>query len=253
MTLIQSRLAPQFAGLSFSDAPAVTIRSPARTLIAALFALIVVMMLTLSGSVLWELGLNYSGVTGAPASKIHPATYLAFATFGLLIAGRRNPASFFVTLLTRNPGALVFLVAIALLGLVIVLDARKGIATVFDTYLLAVMLSLIAAELDDRQLGRVEKLIHILLAANALVALLEYFMDQRIFPHRFDEIVFDWDKRSTGLLGHPLENAQLTGVYLMALVAGGGSSMPKLLRLPAILLQLAALVPFGGRTAWSRP
>jgi hypothetical protein len=41
----------------------------------------------------------------------------------------------------------------------------------------------------------------------------------------------------------------LTGVYLMALVAGGGSSMPRWLRLPAILLQLAALVPFGGRTA----
>jgi hypothetical protein len=249
MTFVRSPLAPQFAGLSFSDAPAVAVRPPARMVIGALFALIVVMMLTLSGSVLWELGLNYSGVTGAPASKIHPATYLAFATFGLLIVSRRNPASFFVSLLTRHPGTLVFLMATILLGLVIVVDARKGIATVFDTYLLAVMLSLIAAELDDRQLGRVEKLIHILLAANAVVALLEYFIDYRIFPHRFEGIAFDWDKRSTGLLGHPLENAQLTGVYLLALVAGGGSSMPRWLRLPAILLQLAALVPFGGRTA----
>jgi hypothetical protein len=35
----------------------------------------------------------------------------------------------------------------------------------------------------------------------------------------------------------------------MALVAGGGASLPRLLRAPAVILQLAALVPFGGRTA----
>ena len=88
----------------------------------ALFALIVTMMLTLSGSVLWDLGLNYSGVTGAVASKIHPASYLAFITLGLLVIARRNPASFFVSLLTRHAGTLVFLSATALLALVIVLD-----------------------------------------------------------------------------------------------------------------------------------
>jgi hypothetical protein len=35
----------------------------------------------------------------------------------------------------------------------------------------------------------------------------------------------------------------------MVLLNGGGASMPKSLRPAAILLQLAALVPFGGRTA----
>src|SRR5205807_3326541 len=138
----------------------------------------------------------------------------------------------------------VCLIAIILLGCFIVIDQRRGIATVFDTYLLAVMLSLIATELDARQLGRVEKLIHILLAANALLALVEYLIDYRIFPHRFEGVALDWDRRSTGFLGHPLENAQITGTYIMMLLAGGGSSIPKLLRLPAILLQFAAMVPF---------
>jgi hypothetical protein len=41
----------------------------------------------------------------------------------------------------------------------------------------------------------------------------------------------------------------MTGSYLMTLIAGGGPNMPTLLRVPAILLQLSALVPFGGRTA----
>jgi hypothetical protein len=224
-------------------------RSLAYSFIAALFALIVAMMFTLSGSILWDLGLNYSGLTGSAASKIHPATYLTFATLGLFILARRNPASFVVILITRYPGALVFMISIALLGLFIVIDERHGIATVFDTYMLAVMLSLITTELDAREIGRVEKLIHILLAANAMLALFEYLIDYRIFPHRFEGVAMDWDRRSTAFLGHPLENAQITGTYIMILMAGGGLNMPKLLRLPAILLQLAAMVPFGGRTA----
>src|SRR5712691_6771846 len=250
MTFVRPTFVPQVATRAPIDLPSSPAsRSFAHSFIAVLLALIVAMMFTLSGSVLWDLGLNYSGLTGAAASKIHPATYLAFATIALLVLARRNPASFFVTLVTRHPGALVFLIAISLLGCFIVFDNRRGIATVFDTYLLAVMLSLIAAELDVRQLTRVEKLIHVLLAANALLALLEYLIDYRIFPHRFEGVAFDWDRRSTGLLGHPLENAQTTGLYIMVLMAGGGSSMPKPLRLPAILLQLAAMVPFGGRTA----
>jgi hypothetical protein len=154
-----------------------------------------------------------------------------------------------VKLVTWYPGALVFMIAIALLGCFIVIDERHGIATVFDTYLLAVMLGLITTELDARQLGRVEVLIHVLLAANALLALAEYLIDYRVFPYRFDGVAMDWDRRSTGLLGHPLENAQMTGAYIMVLVAGGGVKMPKLMRLPATLLQLAAMVPLGGRTA----
>jgi hypothetical protein len=247
MTLARPFVAP---GLwPVESPPSDAALSLARSLIAVLFALIVAMMFTLSGSILWDLGLNYAGVEGAAASKIHPATYLSLATLGCLIFARRNPASFFVHLVARRPGALVFLIAICLFAFIIVIDHRKGIATVFDTYLLAVMLSLIAADLDGRGLARVEKIVHFLLAANALLALVEYLSDQRIFPYRFEGIVFDWDRRSTALLGHPLENAQITGTYIMILVAGGGSNMPKLLRLPAILLQLAALVPFGGRTA----
>src|SRR3989442_64108 len=71
----------------------------------------------------------------------------------------------------------------------------------------------------------------------------------RFFPFRFEGVELEWDMRSTGLSGHPLENAQLTSIYIMALLAGGGMSMPPALRPAAVLLQLAALVPFGGRTA----
>jgi hypothetical protein len=236
--------------LAFEGASAAREGRPlSRSLIAGLFFAIVLLLFAVSSGLLWNLGINYNGVTGAIASKIHPATYLAFATLGLLILARRNPASFFVGLVTKHPGTLVFLLATLLVGGTIVLDGRKGIATIFDTYLLAIIVALIAAELETRDFTRVEKLIHVLLAANALLGLAEYALNTKVFPFRFEGVVLEWDYRSNGLLGHPLENAQMTGLYVMVLLAGGGTSMSKSVRAAAILLQLAALVPFGGRTA----
>jgi len=221
----------------------------AHAVVGGLFLVIVFLLFAVSSGMLGRLGINHGGVTGAVASKIHPATYLAFFTVMLLTVARRNPASFFATLVTRRPGTLVFLFAILMLAAYIGLDGRKGIATIFDTYLLAVAAALIAAELEPRDLVRVEKLIHVLLAANAALALFEYAIGYRFFPFRFEDVELEWDMRSTGLSGHPLENAQLTAVYIMVLLGGGGASMPAALRPAALLLQLAAIVPFGGRTA----
>jgi len=41
----------------------------------------------------------------------------------------------------------------------------------------------------------------------------------------------------------------VTGLYVLTLLGGGGARMPSALRPWAVLLQLAALVSFGGRTA----
>lgn len=214
-----------------------------------LFLVVVFLLFAVSSGVLGRLGINHGGISGAMASKIHPATYLAFFTLAFLTIARRNPASFFASVVTRQPGTLAFLIASLMLAAYIGLDGRKGIATIFDTYLLAIAAALIAAELDARDLVRVEKLIHVLLAANAALALFEYAVGFRLFPFKFEGVELEWDMRSTGLSGHPLENAQLTGIYIMVLLSGGGASMPKALRPAAVLLQLAAMVPFGGRTA----
>jgi len=220
-----------------------------RVVIATLFLVTVALLFVVSGGLLWDLGINYDGVTGAIVSKIHPATYLATFTLALLIVARRNPASYLVQLVTQHPGTLTFLLATMLLAAYIALDARKGITTVIDTYLLSIAVVLIATALDPRDLRRVEKLIHAIMAVNALLALVEYALDHRFFPYRFEGMAFEWDNRSSALFGHPLENALITGAYIMALLAGGGAALPKSLRAPAVLLQFVALVPFGGRTA----
>ncbi len=223
-------------------------RPTSRRVVAMLFTAIVVMLFTLSGGVLWVLGVNYDGITGAAATKIHPATYLGIATFGLFAVARRNPAGFLAMFITRYPGALSFLLATGLLGFYTVVDQRHGIATIFDTYLLAVILGVIGSELGSRDLARVEKLLHVLFAANAALVVVEYVIDYRFFPYRFDGQAFEWDKRSTGLFGHPLENAAIIGTYLMVLVAGGGARMPRLRAVRSLLsggrmsLRVAAVV-----------
>lgn len=54
-----------------------------------LLIFLVVVLFTVSGGVLWPLGINYEGVTGSAASKIHPFTYLAVLVFGWHAFGSR--------------------------------------------------------------------------------------------------------------------------------------------------------------------
>ena len=229
--------------------PVIEVRRPFATRLGAALALLIALaMFTLSGGVLWTLGINYDGITGSAATKIHIATYLTAMTFLLMLVFSRHPVVFAASALSRNPGAITFLVAALLLGAFIIIDGRRGIATVFDTYLVAGLVVLIVGELDLAGKRRIERLLHVLMTANALLALAETMLDVRFFPYRFDGESFDWDHRSTALLGHPLENAAATAVYTITLVSGGGRSLPSPLRLPVVLLQLGALVAFGGRS-----
>jgi hypothetical protein len=223
-------------------------REPRHPVTALLFTVVVVMLFTLSGGVLWELGVNYSGITGAAASKIHPATYLTCFVFACLFL-RTDPVAVAVRVAAANPGTMAFLAATVLLGAYIVLDERRGIATIFDTYLLAALSAIIVNELSQRERARIETVLHVLLAANAALAIVESVVDIRFFPFRFDGDAFEWDHRSTALLGHPLDNAMATGAYVLILAAGGGPSLAPALRAPMLVLQFAALVPIGGRTA----
>src|SRR3954464_3238961 len=68
-----------------------------------LFLVIVFLLFAVSSGMLGALGINHGGITGSVVSKIHPATYLGFATLALIIVVRRNPASFFANLIIRQP------------------------------------------------------------------------------------------------------------------------------------------------------
>ncbi|MGU3537900.1 VpsF family polysaccharide biosynthesis protein [Methylobacterium sp. A54F] len=214
----------------------------------AAFLLMSLVLMGVSGGMLWVLGLNYDGLTGSAAQKIHPATYLAVALFGLALARAGNPVAYLAEVGRARPASAF----IALVGVVflVFIAARggTGLAGALDVYMLAGLVVILMLGRDARTLRRLELIVHGTMLANALLGLFEFVSGQRFFPFRLDGLAFETDTRSAALMGHPLANATLTACYILALATGGGRLTP-ILRAGMIGLQLAALITFGGRSA----
>ncbi len=210
--------------------------------------LLVVILFGVSGGMLWLVGYNYDGITGGPVTKIHPGTYLTVLLFGwsMIVAG--HPVQRLVHLANKRPAGFLMLVVSGTMLVAMVLSRSPGTAGIVDTYLACGLVVLLLADADDRLLAWLERIIHVMMTANALLAIVEFVAQKQLFPYRFDGLAFEWDPRSTALHGHPLANAVATGCYLMALLSGSRSLAPWQ-RLPMIGLQAVALVVFGGRSA----
>ena len=220
---------------------------PRRASALPLVVLTLVLFL-LSGGVLWHLGINYEGFAGSPATKIHPASTLAalFLLWALISSG--EPVGFCLRLAQEAPASLLLLVSGTALLLQIALRSGVGLAGTIDSFIGPALVMLLLVRLDARRLGTVEMVLHLVMLANALLGLAEFTSGQLIFPYRLDGIAFESDTRSAAFQGHPLANALVTATYILALIAGGGR-LPDIARLAMIVLQGAALVTFGGRTA----
>ena len=207
----------------------------------------VVLMYALSGGALWLAGLNYEGLSGSAAAKLHPSTYLLVSLFGWMLVASGIPVAYIVRLAHVRPGSLFLLLAALLMLIHIVARGAPGMAGDIDTYAGAALVVLLLADAEARTLRRIEIAIHILMFINALMGIVEFATNFRVFPYRFDGEVFPTDLRSTALQGHPLVNATITSFYVLALIGNGRFTLPARLRAPLIGLQFAALVTFGGR------
>ncbi|WP_058634618.1 VpsF family polysaccharide biosynthesis protein [Aureimonas ureilytica] len=209
---------------------------------------IVLALFTLSGGVLWYAGYNYDGLMGSALTKLHPATYLTLCVLGWRACVFGNPFGYLAHVGRLRPASLL-LVLISLGALVsVILRQRPNMAGLVDTFLAAGLLALLLADMDERLRRQMEMLLHGVMTVNGLMALFEFATKILIFPYRFDGETFPTDLRSAALQGHPLVNATLTACYVLALMSGA-RQMSTPVRLGLILLQLAAMVAFGGRTA----
>ncbi|TGV73283.1 hypothetical protein EN788_72255, partial [Mesorhizobium sp. M2D.F.Ca.ET.145.01.1.1] len=52
---------------------------------------VVALLFSISGGMLWLVGYNYDGLTGNPATKIHPSTYLLVLMFAWRACTFGNP------------------------------------------------------------------------------------------------------------------------------------------------------------------
>ncbi|KAB1072680.1 hypothetical protein F6X51_14850 [Methylobacterium planeticum] len=206
------------------------------------------LILAVSGGMLWAVGLNYDGLTGGQAQKVHPASYLCVLLVLWQMLRRGNPVANLVSAAEHRPASCLLAAASIAMAAQIILRGASGTAGAIDTFLQAALVMILLLESDARSLRRLETLVHAVMAANAVLGIVEFATGQRFFPFRLDGATFETDTRSAALQGHPLGNATLTACYVLALIAGGGSLKP-LTRLVMIAVQLVALVTFGGRSA----
>lgn len=218
------------------------------SLAQGLFVLSVLVLFTVSGGMLWTVGYNYDGLAGSGVTKIHPGTYLVFLTFGLAALQSGNPIAFAIEGFAERPGSLFLLTAAVIVFAEVVYRSGPGMAGIIDTYMLPGFVSVLFMACSRKTRARLEIVIHAAMIANALVGLVEFGSKHLIFPYRFDGVLNEQDGRPSALQGHPLGNATMTAVYLLALVGGGGTlSAP--IRAGVVALQAMALVAFGGRSS----
>ena len=89
---------------------------------SSLTVLAIFLMLAISAMVLGSWGLTYEATGGSVLEKLHPGTWIVFATFLLAMAGSGNPVRFLDRIIADNPGIFIFFVAfcVALFQLVVV-------------------------------------------------------------------------------------------------------------------------------------
>ncbi|TPN76684.1 hypothetical protein FJ987_12280 [Mesorhizobium sp. CU2] len=208
----------------------------------------VLLLFAVSGGMLWLVGYNYDGLQGSALTKIHPSTYLLVLVFAWRSCTFGNPVGYVVHVTNRRPATTLMAVIAIVLLVVVIVRQRPGMAGMIDTFLAPALLVLMVSEDDERTFARLQVVIHAVMTVNALLALFEFATKHLVFPYRFDGAVFVADLRSTALQGHPLSNATVTAIYVLALLSGSRTlSTP--LRLALVGLQFCALVAFGGRSA----
>ncbi len=213
-----------------------------------LFVLAIASFYTVSGGMLWLLGYNYDGLTGSPLTKIHPGTYLTLIVLCLAAVEQGNPIAFAVESARRQPASLFLFFAALVVFVQIVSRAGPGMAGTIDAFMLPPLAIILYAKSGETTRRRIEIVIHVAMALNASLALVEFATKHLYFPFRLDGVDYVTDTRSSALQGHPLGNATIACVYILALISGGGR-MPILVRTGVVVLQLMAMVAFGGRSA----
>ena len=228
--------------------------------VAALVTLCVVSPLTLA-----VYGVDYDTAGGSALAKIHPGTYLAVLALAARLAAAPHPWRTLQRLLLAEPGLLLYLAALGLLAVYVIAIARSPVTPLIDTFLLALLLTLLLEGLDERVARLLALMMVAVFAADAVLGLIEFSTGWRLIhlsvpegvtsdPTRTD-LVFDWradlatDWRATALFGHPLENAMLMGAFMICLASQGAAWLGAGVRLGLGILALLALFAFGGRVA----
>ena len=240
-------LAPhRLAGARMPALPLARDESP---LLTAALAIYTIGVMTISSFALAMLGFDYSDAGGNVLTKFHPTTLYLGVVPLLTAAGTGNPLGALVYWLKETPAALAMgtaaTLAVAHAGLI----TKIPVTAVIETFVPPAMLLLLLAKLPEQRGQTLARLIHVIMLANATLAIGEYLTGWRLTPFVIDGENLNYEWRASALLGHPLANAMITGTYLVILGCGGGRDLSAPVRIAAFTANFAAMTAFGGRGA----
>lgn len=208
--------------------------------IAALFGI--------SSMLLTHWGFNYEMAGGSIIEKMHPGSWLAMiaAAFAMATGGLLRTST---TFLARHPLLIAYLTTWALLLVYIIFVQKLPFTPIIDTFFLPVVVFFLLDRLSGAERRTIATGMHWFMLINSLLGLAEVLSGWRLTPYVVggEEIVADW--RATALLGHPLANACITGIYALILVTGGGINLTGARRAMALTGATVGMVVFGGRAA----
>ncbi len=221
---------------------------PIEWAVVALTVLALSAICIVSPALLTELKIRYVATGGPFYEKLHPATYLVIAAFGLMLLKSADPIGEIDRIVTSIKLLMIFLFCWGLL-LLQCLILHRPFTGIIDSFLLPVMFSVIVWSLDSTQKKPLLWTVHLLIWVNIAAGYYEYFSGHRIIPLTVGNLVVYGEWRSTAFLGTPLAASGIVALYVIALALRPELCRPLIIRIPAIVLALASLMAFGGRTA----
>lgn len=213
----------------------------------------VLLLFGVSGYALEYFGIPYVSVGGSILTKLHPATYVFTLALAVAVIANPDPPGYLASLASRRLGAIAMLAACSVIYVFISrYKPDMTAAYLVDAMMSAAIVMLVLADSPAPARLWLARLIHALVIANALLAIVEVATGWRLFPFGVAGIYSTWDYRATALFGHPLDGALATGVYaVILLTAPAVPGLAARLRLPVVLLCMAAMPAIGARTSFA--
>lgn len=206
--------------------------------------------LSLSPALLTVLGIPYDAPYGSFVFKLHPGSYVLMVALALSLAGQGNPLRALFQRLSRQPLLGLYLLAMLLsFAYSLLRYGASGSAFFIDTLMMPAAMALILLRMGPAGLRGVFRLILIAVVANAGLGLVEAALQQHLVPYTVagGVPVIEDKFRATALFGHPLENALVTSIVLLASL---DRPMSPAWRWSLVAFLVLALLAFGGRTSF---
>lgn len=217
-------------------------------MIVGLMLLAVVATFTLSSAMLTNWKIHYLTAGGNFYEKLHPATYLSFLAFGLLLLRKSDPVGEINRMFSESKLILLYLACWFFL-LVQMFALERPFTVIIDTFLLPVVLCLVIWRLSPVQRKPLIWAVHLTILLNVCVGYYEYFSGHRLIPLTLGNVLVIGEWRSSAFLGHPLTASGLVSGYILTLILRPALCPSIVLRIPLIAFCLGSLMAFGGRTA----